>query len=283
MSLIIVLLALLIERLAVFIHPMRSYRWFEHYAQKIAVMVKGRAYLSLPISLLPVLVIVFFIHLLLAQLTFGWAAWIFDLVVLVYCLGNTHLRTQAQECYEQVAQGNMESARTLLFEYFDVEESGDVTINVIMRAFYRASLQRVFAILFWFVILGPVGAVLYRLVHKLSIYSADETMVSTKILSNQAAFILDWIPARLLALSFCLAGNFMDVFTEWRATFQSKIKETYQVLYRCGHAAIGMEKDEQKLAALEPEMVKGQFDDAYYLVCRALFIWLVALALIILF
>ena len=48
MSLVIILLALLVERLAVFIHPIRDHHWFEHYSQKICEMMRKNAYLSLP-------------------------------------------------------------------------------------------------------------------------------------------------------------------------------------------------------------------------------------------
>lgn len=278
MSLIIILLALLVERLAAFIHPIRNHHWLEHYTQKVTLMVGKRAYVSLPLTVVPILAVVFVVHFLLLKVSFGWAAWLYDLVVLVYCLGNTHLRLRAQECYEQVTLGNVESARSMLLEYFDVEEAGEITPFVLMHAFYRAALQRIFAILFWFIILGPVGAVLYRVLHKLSVYVSEEgAMGQVKSLSNQATFLMDWIPARLLALSFCLAGNFMDVFTEWRSTFKASIKETYPVLYRCGHVAIRADE------TLEPAAVYAQFDEAYHLVCRSLFIWLVALALIILF
>lgn len=277
MSLIIILLALLIERFAVFVHRWRAHHWFERYASKMNIAVGKQAYVSLPASLLPILIIIYFVNYYLEKLSFGWPAWIFGLVVLVYCLGNTHLRARAQECYEQIELGNIESARALLFENFDVAEEGDITVSVLMKAFYRASLQRVFSILFWFVVLGPMGAVLYRLMHKLSIYSLDETMKKVTSLAHRIAFLLDWIPARLLALSFCLAGNFMDVFSEWRGTFKAKMHETYQVLYHCGHAAIRAEENP------EPTAVSAQLDDAYHLICRSLFIWLVALALILLF
>lgn len=277
MSLVIILLALLVERLAVFIHPIRDHHWFEHFSQKITVMVRKNAYLGLLLSIIPVLIVVFFVHMFLSNISFGWASWIFDLVILIYCLGNTHLRVQVRECYEQIELGNMESARALLLEHFDVEESGEITPSILMKAFYRASLQRVFSILFWFVVLGPVGAVLYRAIQKLSVYVSEDTMDKVRRLANRITFILDWIPARLLALSFCLAGHFMDVFTEWRATFKTSKRDTYQVLYTCGHIAIRAD------AHPEAAVVFAQFDEAYYLVCRSLFIWLVILALIILF
>lgn len=282
MSLVIILLALLVERLAVFIHPIRDHHWFEHYSQKITGMAGKNAYLGLIFSVTPVLIVVFFAHVFLSKISFGWVSWIFDLVTLVYCLGNTHLRVQIRECYEQIELGNIESARALLLEHFDVEETGEITPYILMKAFYRASLQRVFSILFWFVILGPVGAVLYRAVQKLSVYSPEETTAKVSALANRITFVLDWIPARLLALSFCLAGHFMDVFTEWRATFKTSKADTYQVLYNCGHIAIRADRP-TNINWLESAVVLAQFDEAYYLVCRSLFIWLVVLALIILF
>lgn len=277
MSLVIVLLALLVERLALFVHPIRDHHWLEHYSQKITVMVRKNSYFGLLLSVVPFLVIVYFVHVLLTKISFGWPSWLFDLVILVYCLGNTHLRAQMVECYEQIELGNLDTARALLLEHFDVEERGEVTPYILMKAFYRASLQRVFSILFWFIVLGPVGAALYRAVQKLSVYSSEDTMNKVQRLATRVTFILDWIPARLLALSFCLAGHFMEVFTEWRTTFKTGKSDTYQVLYNCGHIAVRADANSDKAIVL------AQLDEAYYLVCRSLFIWLVVLALIILF
>lgn len=277
MSLIIILLALLLERVAVFIRPIREHRWFEHYSQKINKVARGNAYLSLSLSVVSVLVIVFLLHEVLSQFSFGWVGWIFDLMVLFYCLGNTHLRVQIRECYEQIELGNTESARALLLENFGLVETGEITPHVLLKAFYHVSLQHVFSVLFWFVVLGPVGAVLYRMVQKLSVYHIEEVTKKVQLLADRVLFVLDWVPARLLALGFCLAGHFTDIFAEWRKTFKTGIKEAYQVLYSCGYVAV------RTHAHSETVLVLTQFDEAYYLVCRALFIWLVVLALIILF
>ncbi len=286
MSLVIILLALLVERVAVFIHPIREHHWFEHYSQKTTLLMRKNAYLSLPLSLIPILAIVLLVHIFLAGPTFigfGWASWIFDLIVLIYCLGNTHLKAQVRECYEQIELGNIESARALLLEHFDVVQEGNISAAILMKAMYRASLQRIFAILFWFTLLGPVGAVLYRFVQKLSVYESEEVMDKVKTLSSNVTFVLDWIPARLLALSFCLAGHFMDVFVEWQKTFKIGLKETYQVLYHCGHKAIGGDVESDSASQPSHAAVLAQIDEAYHLICRSLFIWLVVLALVILF
>ncbi|MCD8524609.1 MAG: regulatory signaling modulator protein AmpE [Gammaproteobacteria bacterium] len=277
MALVIILLALLIERIALFIHPIRDHYWFERYSQKLARLMCKNAYLSLSFGVLPLILAVYLAHIFLARISFGWPSWIFDLAILVYCLGNTHLHIQTRECYEQIDAGNIETARDLLREHFDVIESGDVTASVLLKAFYRASLQRIFSILFWFVLLGPAGAIFYRLLQKLSIYREDGVIENTHRLAAQLTAVLDWVPARLLAFTFCLAGHFIDIFTQWRAKCTSGLNNPHDILYECGYVAVNVND------SLTKTVVLAQFDEAYYLVCRSLFIWLVVLALVILF
>lgn len=280
MSLIIILAALLVERLAIFMHPWRAYHGFERYTRKLSAFFNQKWYFTLPLSLIPALILIYGLHTYLAGLSFGWPAWVFDFMVLLYCLGNTQLRPRAQECYEQMALGNLEQARALLLENFDVIEVQDITPAVLVRAFYRASLQRVFSILFWFTVLGPVGAMLYRLNHKLAVDTMQENS-PMRLATERIALLMDWIPVRLLALTFCLAGNFMSVFRQWRSTFYLKLHETCAVLYHCGYAAIYTDpatgQEEERTTILL------QLDDTYALLYRSLLIWLVALALILLF
>lgn len=277
MSLIIVLLALLAERMAVFIHPWREHHWFEYFSQNIAKRISSNPYFAFSFSLFPIIFCVFIVHLLLMRFSFGWASWIFDLLVLIYCLGNTHLRLQVRECYDYVEKNDQEKAQALLWQYFDVLEKERVTPYLLMKACYRASLQRIFSILFWFILLGPMGAILYRFTQKLSVYGLDRPTDKLRKLAEKLTFILDWVPARLLALSFCLAGHFTSIFNEWRISFKSGISDTYQVLYTCGHIAVSARD------SVDTDFVLAQFDEAYYLICRSLFIWLVVLALVILF
>ena len=90
------------------------------------------------------------------------------------------------------------------------------------------SYRQVFATLFWFTVLpGPAGAVLYRA----AVLLADEWHAdaggadTTPIAQARAVFggparallwLLDWIPARLTALSFAIVGDFEDAAYCWR-------------------------------------------------------------------
>jgi adenosylcobinamide-phosphate synthase len=88
--------------------------------------------------------------------------------------------------------------------------------------------RQVFAVLFWFILLpGPAGAVLYRV----AVLLAQEWKGtapgedSTPMTRSHAEFgkparvllaVLDWVPARLTALSFAVVGDFEDAAYCWR-------------------------------------------------------------------
>lgn len=277
MSLIIILLAIFVERVTNFIRPIRNHFWLEAYAQKILSVLGNNAYLGLIIAVLPIVIVTAIVQGLLDNLAFGLGGWIFDLIILLYCLGDSRLREHIEECYK-LSSNDQAASRELLVEHFGVNHP-DETLNasVFMRAFYRGSLQRLFAVLFWFVILGPAGCVGYRLIQRLSVNLKNTEMENAQKFAAWLTFILDWVPARLLALSFCLVGHFNDIFSEWCASFKSKLSDTYQILYRCGHVAIKTDENP------DPVVVSTQFDEAYGLVNRSLFVWLVVLALVMLF
>lgn len=62
--------------------------------------------------------------------------------------------------------------------------------------------QRWFPVLFYFLLLGPVGALVYRL-GQLSLRATGEGA------DRQLVHVFDWLPARLLALSFAVTGDFV--------------------------------------------------------------------------
>jgi len=71
--------------------------------------------------------------------------------------------------------------------------------------------------------LGPAGAVLYRLAEYLSRYWSRTSIggaapVSERLQQSakQAWVVIDWLPARMTALSFAVVGSFEDAIDGWR-------------------------------------------------------------------
>jgi AmpE protein len=67
-----------------------------------------------------------------------------------------------------------------------------------------AGFARWFPPLFYFVVLGPLGALAYRGLAVLTAHEPCDTRL-------RLLWLLDWIPARLLVLTFALAGDFLAV------------------------------------------------------------------------
>jgi adenosylcobinamide-phosphate synthase len=110
--------------------------------------------------------------------------------------------------------------------------SQDIARLAIERGLADAYRQ-VFAVLFWFVVLpGPVGAVLYRVSALVAFewkgaLPGDDMTVLTRSLqvfgrpARVLLWLLDWVPARLTALSFAVVGDFEDAAYCWRTQARS--------------------------------------------------------------
>ena len=89
-----------------------------------------------------------------------------------------------------------------------------------METALERAQREVFGVVFWFVVLpGPCGPVLYRLAAELEARwgrRADEALEPFGRFARRAFVTLDWIPARLAAIGFAIAGNFEDAISSWR-------------------------------------------------------------------
>jgi adenosylcobinamide-phosphate synthase len=178
--------------------------------------------------------------------------------------------------------------------------SQDIARLAIERGLADAYRQ-VFAVLFWFVVLpGPIGAVLYRAAALLAsewkgALPGDDMTVLTRslqVFGRPARFLLqllDWIPARLTALSFAVVGDFEDAAFCWRTQARSWPEayggEATGVVLASGAGALGVQLGGSLpgyggQADPRPEIGTGDsveaeiLPSAVGLVWRALVLWL---------
>lgn len=86
--------------------------------------------------------------------------------------------------------------------------------------------ERLFAVLFWFVLFGPAGALLYRLSFLYAQMHPEERV-------RRWLWALEWLPVRLLGVSFAITGNFVGCVNRWKvyvfclaSTSRSVLRET---------------------------------------------------------
>ena len=136
--------------------------------------------------------------------------------------------------------------------------------------------QRWFAVLFYFVLLGPAAALAYRLLHLSHEQNASD-------FSKKLLFLADWVPVRLLAAAFVLTGDFMrsrDVFLGYIA---DTAEDAHVVLYEVAWAALGHSKPLPGAADADSPVIDCEEVEAISaLLSRSAATWLVSLSLIVL-
>jgi AmpE protein len=147
---------------------------------------------------------------------------------------------------------------------------------VAQRLAYTA-YQGGFAVVFWFLLLGPGGALAYRLLQLHQAARGDE-------FGARCLHLADWVPVRLLAAGCLLTGDFMAgresfgrYLTDGRAAAGPLLATVGQAA--SGAASLPAEADDAQLA----EACLARSRDLQSLLHRAAVAWLVLLSLYIIF
>lgn len=230
-------------------------------------------------------------------------ALIFNILILYLCMGFRDYSRYFSAIHIALIVGDEVKARTLLAEWSGYNTSTLETPEIIRLSIERALLtshQHVFGVFFWFAIpfLGPAGAVMYRLAAYLDRTWAENGNVQQEAFGRFAArafYWIDWIPARLTALFFAIAGDFEDAVYAWRNFADRWVNENTGVLLSAGGGALGVRLGtafEKAVTAipvdintidsegLETESQPGEepsirfFQNATGLIWRVLLLWL---------
>lgn len=258
MTLIVLVIAFAIELLWDRVREWRGDQWFEDYSRGIAARFEPDSVWNGPAGVavvlaLPVLAVVL-VQALLRGDWLGLLALLFGLAVLVYSLRYQSLERALDRCCDALEGGDRESARQAAAELGARVDDGDAA-DVLSTAVLLQSHHRLFAVVFWFAILGAVGAILYRLTWILARprTEGEETEPTVfRATARHLLAILDWVPIRLLALSYALAGSFDEAMHEWGAA-----PETEHDLFDSNYELL----QGVALGALRPERYRDEDDD----------------------
>src|SRR5690606_17345869 len=108
------------------------------------------------------------------------------------------------------------AARNLLAEWAHIDTVGMETSEVARVAVEKSLItthRNVFGVFFWFLLLGPAGAVMYRLSEYLARAWNEPEHMRNEAFGQFAALAfhwIDWVPVRLTAIAFAVVGNFED-------------------------------------------------------------------------
>ena len=179
--------------------------------------------------------------------------------------------------------GELDRARQLLAawrggstEHLGSNEVARLAIEEALASSHR----HVFAPLFWFVVLGPAGVLLYRL--SLSFQQQwgerrDAEFGDFGVFAAQVFAALDWVPVRATAAAFAVVGDFEDAVYCWRNQAQRWPERGTGILLASGAGALGvrlgMPLREDGDMADRPELGLGDEADADFMQSTIGLVW----------
>lgn len=225
----------------------------------------------------------------------GWLAaplkWLLAVGLLYLCLGFRQDSFQAAAIGRALDAGERERARAMLLAWrpaLILAETDEGLARQTLEEVFRTALTRLFGVLFWFMLAGVAGIVLYCLT--LACRERWQGEPAFAAFAARMAGWLDWAPARVAAFSFAIVGNFQDALESWRAQADGWGDVNEGAMLAAAGGALGVrlggdlpvgggELLRPPLGvgdAAQPDMVPG----AIALVWRAVVLWLAVLGLL---
>jgi AmpE protein len=215
---------------------------------------------------------VYLLQLLLKHPLYGLLEFLLQLILFLYCLGPQNLWADTLACVSAFHHDEVPVVSERFQASFGV--TAIVSKESLLSPIFVAAHKRIFACVFWFVIAGPVGVILYRATTT-AVASLTPNELQTLSAATTLEALLDFIPARILACLFALAGHFANVLTCWKSLAIFKLNMNERLLAQTGNAALGADEMNQ----LSDEVV---VKNALALLDRVFIISIVILALAVL-
>jgi len=149
-------------------------------------------------------------------------AWIADVTLLYLAIGAQSLTQHAQQVYTPLQEGNLPQARHAISMIVS-RDTSQLNETEIATATVESVLENgndaIFGAIFWFVLFGGAGAVLFRLANTLDAMWGYRTprFLYFGWAAARLDDLLNLIPARLTALSYALCGHTKSALKCWMA------------------------------------------------------------------
>lgn len=222
----------------------------------------------LPVVLLGVLL------LALKPLAYGLVLLPVHVLLLVYSLGRGDVLVALGPFRDAWRRGDDQAALHVAERDLGVAADGEAELLQRVQDYQLwQAYQGFFAVIFWYALLGPLPAVAYRLLALCAEQAAQPGMVER---AAQLRHAMDWLPARVLAASFALVGNFAAVSRVVLHDLLAWDISAAQLVANAGRAASELPEPQPG----EPGV--GTLDELWQLLVRAAVLWYAAFAVWIL-
>jgi cobalamin biosynthesis protein CobD/CbiB len=241
------------------------------------------------VGVLPPVALAILLHAL-----FSAAGWVFalalNIAVLYLTLGFRQFSHYFTDIHLAIKAGDIDRARALLEQWrgaSGVVHTREEVVRLSIEEALVAAHRHVFGVLLWYLLLpGPSGAILYRLAAYLA--GRWRHLGGFGRFAQQAFHVLEWPAVRLTAAAFALVGDFENAVYCWRTQARTWPDPDAGVVLAAGAGAmgvrLGMPVQDVDGANPRPELGVGEeadgplLDTTVGMLWRALVLWVAVLA-----
>src|SRR5690606_8360366 len=168
MKLIALLFGLALEHAATRRFRLRELRFFDPYFDfalaRVTRLSVGGAAVVLAAFLLLAIAPVLWIDRVLEETFIPWDLpyLAFAVLVVFLCLGPRDLGSEVDDYCAALARGDRDEARRVMTALTESQHARPLDVDAVEEAIFVQATNRIFGVAFWFVVLGPVGAWLFR-------------------------------------------------------------------------------------------------------------------------
>lgn len=201
-------------------HPLvgfgRLADWIERHCRRLKLSERQQGALAwllavAPLSLLAVWLVA----------CAGWWQPLLEAALLYLCIGGRSLTEHARRVATPLLAGDLDGARAAVGmmvsrDTTQLDQTGVVKSTV--ESVLENGSDAQFAPIFWFLVAGAPGAVVYRLMNTLDAmwgYRNDRYR-DFGYAAAKLDDVVNWLPARLCAFSYAVAGRFTSALKCWR-------------------------------------------------------------------
>ena len=271
----------------------RDYGWYRRWLRWLDLRFPAdgfwRGHWGIVLALLPPLLVVVIFQAALDKPLLGLAGLLFAIAALFYCWGPRDLDLDVEAIVVATDPASRRDAAAKL-----AQPGVPPTLDApsLVEAVFRNAQRRWFGVLFWFLLLGPFGAVLYRLSALACEEDAADLPPTTRAGARSLLAVLDWPVAQLMTLALALVGDFDTVVGAWKDNGGATLQFDAPFLAVAGRASVRIELADEAMDYADDGIVAPgvlvaamgelpELRDAMSLVWRILLLWLAVLALFV--
>ncbi len=275
MELFIVVVAILFVQVWGSENPLHRDAWFFNWLKSLASKLSlNEDFFFICAVGLPVLA-VGSLFVFIAQHSY-WSLLPISVLLLLYSFGRGEfsgaLEAYTESCYQEDWASACSFAQGFQIDTDAIAENDWKGLHqqVLEAAAYRG-FERMFAVLFWFFLFGPVAAWAYRLLF-LFVHQGPSGALAKKCL-----WVVEWPAVRALGLSFAMTGNFVGCMRRWKESVLCVTRTTPMTIAQSVQGALSVDEAvDQTCEVTRKELV---LMDRLYL--RTLWLWLAVAAIVV--